>query len=409
MKINIILPSNSWAGSFRSTYEHANHMAAWGESVEIYVPFFPYLDGASPLSRVGVGLLTWGLIRSLLRWNRVPWFNLKVPLKMVPFISDRFIRDADVVMANDWPTAYSVARLSASKGRKFHFIRDRECADPDVSGYSGRVNGSVNSDIANLSTDIGHEDVTKEQAIAWAEAVLKADQAEKDKKLVADQVWVVGSYKLSLAKIVVAPWLKDDLETNFGVKVCGIVQNGINMDDFGVPNKQYNDVPVICMHYYPVDVRKGMKDGLEVLTEVQRRYPSLKIVLFGWKRPKALPFKAEFHWRPVKERLRAIYGQSDIFLWTSFREGFGNPPREAMAAGCAVVATNVGSIPLSTIPGETALVVEPGDVNAMIESMCYLIENPERMRAIGRRGCEYIQQFSWENATTQLLELFRKY
>jgi glycosyltransferase involved in cell wall biosynthesis len=352
MKINIIFPYSTWGGAFRSTYELANHMAARGESVELYIPFFPYLDGAHPLSRAGMGLLIRGLGRSLVRWNRTPWFDLKVPLKMVPVINDRFIRDADVVMANHWPTAYSVARLSPSKGRKFHFIRDTEL---DLRG--GECVG--------------------------------------------------GTYKLPLARIVVADWLGDYLQENHGAEVCGVVTNGLSMRDFAVLDKRYNDPPTICMAHRDGDPRKGMSDGFEALARVKERHPEVKIVLFGWTKPRDIPVEAEFHLRPVGERLRAIYAQSDIFLWTSLQEGFGNPPREAMAAGCAVVATNVGCIPDCTIQGETALVVEPGDVGAMIEAICGLVEDPGRIRALGRRGYEHIQQFTWEKAATRLLKLFR--
>lgn len=350
MKINIILPYNTLAGAFRSTYELSNRMVMRGESVEIYIPFFPCLEGENPLSRDGLRLLIRGLGRSFVRWNRVSWFDLRVPLKVVPVISDRFIRDADIVMANHGSTAFSVARLSPRKGRKFHFIRD---TDP------------------------------------WS----KYHKVE------------VESFRLPLAKIVVSPWLKDYLSKDIGVDVAGVVTNGTNMEDFGVAEKRYNDIPVVSM-MYGTHPAKGMTDGFAVLKKVKERHPEAKIVLFGWNEPKNLSFEAEFHLRPVKEKLRAIYARSDIFLSPSLQEGYHNPPREAMAAGCAVVATNVGCIPHCTVPGDTALVVKPRDVDGMIEAISGLIENPERIRLVGRRGHEHIQQFTWERSTSQLLEIF---
>lgn len=353
MKINFILPYNTWGGAFRSTYELANHLAARKEDVEIYIPFFPYLEGYKFWSLQGMEVWIRGLGRSIVRQNRLPWFQLELPLRMVPLCSNRFIRDADVVMANHWPTAYSVARLVKTKGRKFYFIRD---TDP------------------------------------WGRQHAKE----------------IESYRLPLTKIVVSPWLKECLERSFGVEVAGIVPNGTNMEHFRVDNKKYNAVPVICMMYVDHPA-KGMSDGFNALREIKERYPEVKIILFGWGKPPMLPIDAEFHFRPVKDRLRNIYSRSDIFLSPSRQDGWNNPPLEATAAGCAVVATKVGCVPLRMIPGETAIVVEPGDVKGMVEAMCSLIENPRRIQEFGRRGCEHIQQFTWEKAATRLLDLFKAY
>ena len=101
-------------------------MANRGEDIVIYIPFFPYLEGESFFSRNGLQLLVRGLVRSLIRRGNVPWFNLRVPLKIIPFINDRFVREADIIIANHWPTAFSVNKLSPEKGDKFYFIRDTE-------------------------------------------------------------------------------------------------------------------------------------------------------------------------------------------------------------------------------------------------------------------------------------------
>jgi len=321
-------------------------MAARGEDVAIYFPFFPYLRSADSYWD-SLQLLFRGLLRSILRWNRVPWFDVRVPIRVVPAISDHFIRDADVIIANHWPTAFSVARLSPKKGEKFNFIRDTKYLPLELE-----------------------------------------------------------SFRLPLARIVVSSWLKEFLNKEVGVNVAGVVPNGTNMKDFEVIDKIYNKPPTVCMMYYDHPI-KGMADGFKALTQLKDQYPAIRIIMFGWNKPKHLPFEAEFHRRPVKEKLRSIYAQSDIYLFTSLQEGSGNTPREAMAAGCAVVSTNVGCIPDCTIPGETALVVEPGDVDGMVEAICSLIENPARIRKMGRRAQDHITPFTWEKSTDQLLQILR--
>ena len=80
-----------------------------------------------------------------------------------------------------------------------------------------------------------------------------------------------------------------------------------------------------------------------------------------------------------------------------------------MVSGSALVATNVGCIPECTIPGKTALVVEPGDQEeGMIKHIADLIENPQKIEQIGNLAKEYIKQFTWENSASKLELLFLK-
>ena len=194
MRISIVFPYNTWGGAFRSTYELANRMAAAGESVHVYIPFFPYLEGEQVTSRAGMALLIRGLARSLVRWNRLPWFDLQVPLRVVPLISDRYLPDADVVMANHWPTTASVAALSPRKGRKFLFVRD---TDPWSPRYDREI----------------------------------------------------ASFRLPLIKIALAPWIRDFLTTEVGTEVAGVVSNGTNLEDFAGAERQENGVPTVAMIY----------------------------------------------------------------------------------------------------------------------------------------------------------------
>ena len=61
-----------------------------------------------------------------------------------------------------------------------------------------------------------------------------------------------------------------------------------------------------------------------VLRTIKNNYPSLNEI-FGLSRPKNIPFDAQFHLNPNKEKLRDLYGTSDIFLFPSLQEGSGNP------------------------------------------------------------------------------------
>ena len=67
-----------------------------------------------------------GIIRSLVRRNKITWFETCFRIRQVPLIHRRFIADADIIIANHWQTTSKVYNLPLSKGEKYYFIRDVE-------------------------------------------------------------------------------------------------------------------------------------------------------------------------------------------------------------------------------------------------------------------------------------------
>jgi len=75
---------------------------------------------------------------------------------------------------------------------------------------------------------------------------------------------------------------------------------------------------------------------------------------------------------------------------------------EAMACGCALVATNVGGVPDYAIAGRTALVSPPGRPDLLSANISRLVEDPHLCRRIALAGQTFIQQFSWPAMAAKL-------
>ena len=68
-----------------------------------------------------------------------------------------------------------------------------------------------------------------------------------------------------------------------------------------------------------------------------------------------------------------LYNESELFVLSSISEGFPKVVLEAMACGCKIVATNVGSV--SEILNETNFeIIEPGDVTKLKEALLKMIQ-----------------------------------
>ena len=92
------------------------------------------------------------------------------------------------------------------------------------------------------------------------------------------------------------------------------------------------------------------------------------------------------------EEISHLLNASDVCVLSSKAEGFSNSIIEYMAAGRAVVATNVGGAAEAIVEGETGYLVDSGDYIGMAKRLVSLLQNPATARAMGERGKQRIKQ-----------------
>ncbi|MGE0312400.1 MAG: glycosyltransferase [Lautropia sp.] len=85
--------------------------------------------------------------------------------------------------------------------------------------------------------------------------------------------------------------------------------------------------------------------------------------------------------------LAACYERADAFVLASHHEGFGMALAEAIAHGLPIVATRAGAIPATVGDGEPdcpALLVAPGDAEALAAALGRLMREPGERRRLAR-------------------------
>jgi alpha-maltose-1-phosphate synthase len=109
----------------------------------------------------------------------------------------------------------------------------------------------------------------------------------------------------------------------------------------------------------------------------------------------------------AKAEVIQILSHATVFVCPSDYEPLGIVNLEAMACGCAVVASAVGGIPEVVADGVTGLLVPPGDEAALAAAINALIRDPGLAAAFGARGRERaVAEFSWDGIAAQTAELY---
>ena len=100
-----------------------------------------------------------------------------------------------------------------------------------------------------------------------------------------------------------------------------------------------------------------------------------------------------------------LLARASVLAYPSLYEGFGFPPLQAMRAGVPVVATRAGSLP--EVLGDGALLVEPGDHEALAAALGTCLRDEEERRRLIGAGTAWSARYSWERCGEELESLYR--
>ncbi len=116
--------------------------------------------------------------------------------------------------------------------------------------------------------------------------------------------------------------------------------------------------------------------------------------------------KAQFLGRINKEDLAIAYASSDILLFPSSTETFGNVTIEAMASGIVPVVANEGGSKTLVKDGETGFLCRTRDAKDFAQKTQQLLDD-ENLYARMRSACiTYAQDFSWERVYEHIRDIY---
>jgi phosphatidylinositol alpha-mannosyltransferase len=199
-----------------------------------------------------------------------------------------------------------------------------------------------------------------------------------------------------------------NVETAFD-ESCEILPNGVAVERFAAAEPWPASRPVV-MFVGRHEPRKGLAVLLEAFSGIER--DSVLWVAGDGPQTEALRRLGipDVEWLgPVTEldkarRLRA----ATVACFPSVEgESFGVVLLEAMAAGAAVVASNLTGYRNVARAGEEALLVEPDDPGALRDALRRVLDDAAQRRALTEAGARRAEEFSFGRLAEQLLPIYR--
>ncbi|SFG11056.1 Glycosyltransferase involved in cell wall bisynthesis [Desulfotomaculum arcticum] len=146
---------------------------------------------------------------------------------------------------------------------------------------------------------------------------------------------------------------------------------------------------------------------------VSKRLPEAALVITG-DGPQAMELKQKksagviFTGYLHGEELAATYASSDVFVFPSTTETFGNVVLEAMASGLPVVAAAAGGVKNLLQDGSNGIACRPRSSNDMILAMLKLAGNKELRNRMGSEARQFALKRSWAGILEGLLQYYRE-
>ena len=184
-------------------------------------------------------------------------------------------------------------------------------------------------------------------------------------------------------------------------------------DELGLPA----DVQFLGMACRLVE-QKGIPYALEALRRIRSEFPRAHLVIAGDGEKAAelrrlaslLSIADRVHWLGWRSDAADLMAAFDVFLLPSLHEGFGLVLLEAMSRRVPIIASRVSAIPEVVQHGETGILVEPRDADALAKAMTRLLNDRALRKYMGLLGAARLEEhFSVERMVSGTLAVYERH
>jgi phosphatidylinositol alpha-mannosyltransferase len=197
-----------------------------------------------------------------------------------------------------------------------------------------------------------------------------------------------------------------------------VIPNGVDIGRFerAVPIARWQDGTKNILFVGRFEARKGLLDLLKAYRILRKTGCECRLLVVGGgpQDKEARRYLAtrklggvEFLGRVSDDERDALFKTADVYCSPATgRESFGIVLLEAMAAGTAIVCSDIHGYKGVVRRDRDAILVPPGDSKALAGALAQLLSDDERRRAMGRSGRERAEEYSWERVTAKVEDYY---
>lgn len=187
-----------------------------------------------------------------------------------------------------------------------------------------------------------------------------------------------------------------DVENVPSSKIRTII-NGVELAPYlSLARDGTDDGPIVFGHVGRLSTIKNQSMLINAFDRVHKKLPQTRLVIAGdgplrselEEQARSLGIASNITFLGYQSDIAAVLFEFDIFLLSSVSEGTPLVVIEAMAAGCPVIATDVGGLSEMIEDQQSGMLVPSEGVNSLADRMLELAGDKEQRNRLGKRGRE---------------------
>jgi len=213
-----------------------------------------------------------------------------------------------------------------------------------------------------------------------------------------ERVLAEDTYRHDLHCIAASPWLRDLLIDRYAASADAF-QLGVEQEIYR-PRPVQRRTDTVVYYARHSTARRAVPIGLLALTELHRKRPDLRIVLFGSPDVMYAAFPYESMGVLSPTQLSWLYSEATVGLCLSLTN-FSLMPKEMLA--CGLPCVELAGVSAESIFGSDGpLELAPLDPRAIADTLAGLLDDPGRREQRSREGIEFVASHTWEHATDEV-------